>query len=247
MAEGHPINMVCSRSGVRVYAATLRALSLVCGSTLRVSHDNMTTKGNIYVLVRTQNVLSHFPFDEIYRRLLFFTLGRSVSAWVDYSTTKWKMERAAGWSGSVFFSFSSNSLAKAPWWWMLLYRTLRKVPGTTKVRLWEKTCESWLQDLLLLSFLLWCSNDRRKKHELVLHDASQIDYCRYWGRASLPLITSIYSGTTLIRAKRVSNCYMREKKTDRLCVCPDVRLILVLVWKNCLGFSVGYQRAPGWF
>ena len=29
----------------------------------------------------------HFPFDEIYRRLLFFTLGRSVPAWIDYSTT----------------------------------------------------------------------------------------------------------------------------------------------------------------
>ena len=27
-----------------------------------------------------QNFLFHFPFDEIYRRLLFFTLGRSVSA-----------------------------------------------------------------------------------------------------------------------------------------------------------------------
>ena len=39
----------------------------------------------------------------------------------------------------------------------------------------------------------------------------------------------------------------RKKKTDRLSGCPDVRLILVLVWKNCLGFSVGYQRAPGWF
>ena len=27
-----------------------------------------------------QNFVFHFPFDEIYRRLLFFTLGRSVSA-----------------------------------------------------------------------------------------------------------------------------------------------------------------------
>ena len=27
-----------------------------------------------------QNFLLRFPFDEIYRRLLFFTLGRSVSA-----------------------------------------------------------------------------------------------------------------------------------------------------------------------
>ena len=25
-------------------------------------------------------------------------------------------------------------------------------------------------------------------------------------------------------------------------MCVDVRLILVLVWKNCLGFSVGYGR-----
>ena len=31
----------------------------------------------------------------------------------------------------------------------------------------------------------------------------------------------------------------------RPCVSVCVRLILVLVWKNCLGFSVGYQQAPG--
>ena len=36
------------------------------------------TKGDIYVPI--QNFLFHFPFDEIYRRLLFFTLGRSVPA-----------------------------------------------------------------------------------------------------------------------------------------------------------------------
>ena len=29
-------------------------------------------------------------------------------------------------------------------------------------------------------------------------------------------------------------------KKKKLTVCPDVRVILVLVWKNCLGFSVGY-------
>ena len=29
-----------------------------------------------------------------------------------------------------------------------------------------------------------------------------------------------------------------------VCGCPDVRLILVLVWKNCLGFSVGYVLQP---
>ena len=39
-----------------------------------------TTKRDIYV-PGTDTIFSfHFPFDEIYRRLLFFTLGRSVSA-----------------------------------------------------------------------------------------------------------------------------------------------------------------------
>ena len=43
-----------------------------------------------------------------------------------------------------------------------------------------------------------------------------------------------------IRAKRVSNCYMQEKKTDRLCgcVCVVVRLILVLV----LGRQIVYGQ-----
>ena len=70
------------------YYSTLRGLSPVCGSTLRVSHDNMTTKGNIYVPGTYTIFFLSFSFDEIYRRLLFFTLGRSVPAWTDYSTTK---------------------------------------------------------------------------------------------------------------------------------------------------------------
>ena len=37
----------------------------------------------------------------------------------------------------------------------------------------------------------------------------------------------------------------KKKRTDRLSVCTQN--LLVLVWKNCLGSSVGYQRAPGWF
>ena len=67
------------RPCVRCYS-TLRALSPVCGSTLRVSHDNMTTKWNIYVPGTYTKFPFNFPFDEIYRRLLFFSLGRSVSA-----------------------------------------------------------------------------------------------------------------------------------------------------------------------
>ena len=52
----------------------------------------------------------------------------------------------------------------------------------------------------------------------------------------------------LIRAKRVSNCYMQEKKNwPFVCLSGCSDNLLVLVWKNCLGFSVGYQRAPGWF
>ena len=38
-----------------------------------------TTKGIYTYLVRIQNFRFHFPFDEIYQRLLFYTLGRSVS------------------------------------------------------------------------------------------------------------------------------------------------------------------------
>ena len=38
-----------------------------------------------------------------------------------------------------------------------------------------------------------------------------------------------------------------HKKSLRVCPCAacTCQIILVLVWKNCLGFSVGYQRAPG--
>ena len=40
--------LTLGRPCARCYS-TLRALSPVCGRALRVSHDNMTTKGNIYV------------------------------------------------------------------------------------------------------------------------------------------------------------------------------------------------------
>ena len=49
-------------------------------------------KGMYTYLVRIQNFLLHFPFDEIYRPPLVFTLGRSVSAWIDYSTFKWNRQ-----------------------------------------------------------------------------------------------------------------------------------------------------------
>ena len=36
----------------------------------------------------------------------------------------------------------------------------------------------------------------------------------------------------------------KKIKTDRLCLCSAELGFSV---ENCLGFSVGYQRAPGWF
>ena len=39
-----------------------------------------TTKGDIYVPGMYTFFFLHYPFNEIYRRLLFFTLGRAVSA-----------------------------------------------------------------------------------------------------------------------------------------------------------------------
>ena len=85
--------MVCSRSGVHLYAATRRSgPGLLCAaarSGFAVLKKNLsllegldftpaasaTTKGDrlCTYLVRIQNFNFNFPFDEIYRRLLFFT------------------------------------------------------------------------------------------------------------------------------------------------------------------------------
>ena len=90
----------------------------------------------------------------------------------------------------------------------MLYRTLRKVTSTNM----RKTCTLWLQYvlLLLLSFLRWFSDDRRKIHAPVLHDASQIAYCRYLGRASLPPITSGVFDNTFLKI------YLPSAKSSKL-------------------------------
>ena len=134
-----------------------------CGATVTELTEvvcGVTTDGNYprYRSVGTLQNLSdffdfNFPFGEIYRRLLFFTLGRSFSAWIDYSTTKWKWNVLLVGPARCFFLFLSTLLRK-------IYGDgcCTELSETFRVRLWEKTCESWLQDvLLLLSFLLWCS------------------------------------------------------------------------------------------
>ena len=69
--------MVCSRSGVRVHAATPHSgAGLLCAAAGFVSAMTRLQQKGIYTyLVRTQNLLFHFPFDEIYRRLLFSLSG----------------------------------------------------------------------------------------------------------------------------------------------------------------------------
>ena len=109
--------MVCSRSGVRLYAATRRSgPGLLCAAARFVSAMYVTvlvlsrifrpheypagrvrvhtsfecynTRGYISSWYEYQHFLFDFPFDEIYVRLLFFTLGRSFYAGIDYSTTR---------------------------------------------------------------------------------------------------------------------------------------------------------------
>ena len=121
-------------------------------------------------------------------RLLFFTLGRSVSAWIDYSTTKWKMKSLV--LIGVFFFFFQLSCESC----MVMDVVVQNPPkssgydqGTTMTK------KHVSRDFKLCCCCRFCccapTTDERI-HAPVLHDASQIDYFRYWGRASLPPITS---------------------------------------------------------
>ena len=148
-------------------------------------------KGIYTYLVRIQNFLFHFPFDEIFLRLFFFTLGHDNIRESDrhdrrylyipsfalpiykttcdakpylccccccccYTTYSWLAPLG------VFFFFQ---LSRESYMVMdVVVENPQKSSGydqgTTMIK---KTCESWLQDvLLLLSFLLWCPDDRRK-------------------------------------------------------------------------------------
>ena len=73
----------------RIYAVLKNNLSLLEGLEFTPPSSGRT-KDTRYI--RTWYVYQHFlfdfPFDEIYVRLLFFTLRRSFYASIDYSTTK---------------------------------------------------------------------------------------------------------------------------------------------------------------
>ena len=108
--------------------------------------------------------------------------------WKSYSTTTWKTKSIAGWSCSVIFSFSSNSLAKATWC----------TEPSKKFRVrprydYEKKRVSRDSKMCCCCCRFCCgppTTDERI-HAPVLHDASQIDHCRYWGRASLPITSMV--------------------------------------------------------
>ena len=159
-----------SRGGARCHGAALSASKFRRGSARHSAATSIaaflvncsSTKGDIYVPGTYTEFLFHFPFDDIYRRLLFFTVGRSVSAWVDYSTTKWKKKRTAGWSCSVFFFFFFQLSCESYMVMDAIVQNPQKGSGYDQRTTMRKPCKSWLQDVLLLSFLLWCSDDRRK-------------------------------------------------------------------------------------
>ena len=70
-----------------------------------------------------------------------------------------------------------------------------------------------------------------RTHAPVLHDASQIDYCRYWGRASLPPITS----NTVFGLKYVILYYFHkpENRGHPSSTCFEVFAYTLLKKWNC--------------
>ena len=116
-----------------------------------------------------------------------------------------------------------NLLLWSTWWWMLLYGTLRKFTSTTMrkkhVRRDPKMCCCCCR---------FCCGapTTDETHAPVLHDASEIAYCRYWSRASLPPITSksmpaSTSGTkssSCIGTNQLFNFYHSAALTTHICV-----------------------------
>ena len=83
-----------------------------------------------------------------------------------------------------------NLLLWLTWWWMLLYRTLRKVTSTNMRKNMYVVTPRCAATAAAAVVCCGAPTTDERIHAPVLHDASQISYCRYWGRASLPPITS---------------------------------------------------------
>ena len=149
--------------------------------------------------VRIQNFLFHFPFYEIYRRLLFFTLGRSVSAWIDYSTTIWnrqtRQHQGRRPTSSPVYVHSLVLRSPSTKRHVMLNLTSTWVCNTnfeTRMRGWGAVSSGIVfTDAAVVSGVVLRRPTKEYTHPYsMMHRRSA--YCRYWGLASLSPITSTW-------------------------------------------------------
>ena len=96
-AESEPPTSLSGNCFVSAMYATVWVLSDLMSSRItslwvHTCFECYNKRGYIRNLYVYPHFLFDFAFDEIYRHLIFFTLGSSVRPWIDYSTTKWKMK-----------------------------------------------------------------------------------------------------------------------------------------------------------
>ena len=140
-----------------------------------------------------QNFLFHFPFDEIYRRLLFFTSSGVLfprESNIPQLNEKWNV-LLVGHVRCFFFFFQLSRES-----YMVMDVVVQKPQkssgydqGTTMRK--KHVSRDFKMCCCCCRFCCGAPTTDETIHAPVLHDASQIDYCRYWGRALLPPITSL--------------------------------------------------------
>ena len=132
----------------------------------------------------------------IYRRLIFFTLGRSVSAWIDYSTTKWNRQtRQHQGKRPTSSPVYVHSLVCVP------HRKRHVMLNLTSTWVCNTNFETWmrgwgavwlgivLKDAAVVSAVVLRRPTKEYTYPYsMMHRRSA--YCRYWGLASLSPITS---------------------------------------------------------
>ena len=104
------------------------------------------------------------------------------------------MKRTAGWSGSVFFLFLPILLRKLHGDGCCCTEPSEKFRVRPRYDYEKKHASRDSKMCCCCRFCCGAPTTDERIHAPVLHDASQIDYCRYWSRASIPPITSITRG-----------------------------------------------------
>ena len=150
--------------------------------------------------VRIQKHLFHFPFDEIYRRLIFSTLGLSVSSWSDYSTTKLnrqtRQHQGKRPTSSPVYEVCTFPRLRSPSQkrHVMLNLTSTWVCNTNFKTWMRGWVAAWLgivfKDAAVVSAVVPRRPTKEYTHPYsMMHRRSA--YCRYWALASLSPITSI--------------------------------------------------------